>query len=489
MTSTTSLAKIRRVAAAHLQPVMEGKAFLPRHERHSVPELCANGGDDHLSEDHLPTVIARCETRQDVQLAIRAARAHGLAVSISGGESDSIGRALKRGGMVIDLSAMRHVGVDPATRVAIVAGGATVNDVVAAAAAHGLTPVTGNCGTVGLAGVTLAGGYGPLLGRYGLAADNLLEAEIVLKNGQHVVANAGRNADLFWALRGGARDFGVTTSLRVRLHALPSLLSGMIFYPWSDADLVFRGYSEIASSAPECLTISAGIVSRTDGDPLLFTAPTWCGEPEEGARVLTALQDFGTPLAANVGPMGYDDVLAMHDNRLASGSICVKRSRRLSKLDSRAISAMIVAANARTSPLSAIVLHHFHGAPTRVRSQATAFGPRQQHFLLEAIAAWHPSANDNAAGHRLWVQNVSDCAAPKAMVGASKNRLWPGHRDQVAKAYTHNGARLSEVEETYDPEYAFPALPPRQRKDEGSRSARVRDIAGRRLGFSCGSYG
>jgi hypothetical protein len=318
MTTITSLAKIGRAAAADLQPaiqgqvsqgqvsrgqvsqgqvsqgqvsqgqvshgqvfqgqvfqgrVFQGQVFLPSHEGHSELKLGSNGAEDHLPEDHLPTVIARCETRQDVQLAVRTARAHGLAISVSGGKSDPIGRVLQRGGMVIDLSAMRHVAVDPATRVAIVAGGATVNDVVAAAAAHGLTPVTGNYGAVSLAGVTLAGGYGPLLGRYGLAADNLLEAEIVLKNGQHAVANSGRNADLFWALRGGARDFGVTTSLRIRLHALPSLLSGMIFYAWSDADLVFRGYSEIASSASECLTISAGIVSRTDGNPLLFAAP------------------------------------------------------------------------------------------------------------------------------------------------------------------------------------------------------------------------
>ena len=154
--------------------------MLPSREGHSELKLRSNGAEDYLPEDHLPTVIARCETRQDVQLAIRTARAHGLAISVCGRESDSIGRVLKRGGMVVDLSAMRHVAVDPATRVAIVGGGATVNDVVAAAAAHGLTPVTGNCGGVSLAGVTLAGGYGPLLGRYGLAADNLLEAEIVL---------------------------------------------------------------------------------------------------------------------------------------------------------------------------------------------------------------------------------------------------------------------------------------------------------------------
>ena len=204
MTIITSLAKIGRAAAADLQPaiqgqvsqgqvfqgqvfqgqVFQGQVFLPSHEGHSELKLGSNGAEGHLPEDHLPTVIARCETRKDVQLAVRTARAHGLAISVSGGEFDPIGRVLKRGGMVIDLSATRHVAVDPATRVAIVAGGATVNDVVAAAAAHGLTPVTGNYGAVSLAGVTLAGGYGPLLGRYGLAADNLLEVEIVLKNGQ-----------------------------------------------------------------------------------------------------------------------------------------------------------------------------------------------------------------------------------------------------------------------------------------------------------------
>jgi hypothetical protein len=468
MTTITSLAKIGRAAAADLQPaiqgqvsqgqvfqgqvfqgqVFQGQVFRPSHEGHSELKLGSNGAEDHLPEDHLPTVIARCETRQDVQLAVRTARAHGLAISVSSGESGPIGRVLKRGGMVIDLSAMRHVAVDPATRVAIVAGGATVNDVVAAAAAHGLTPVTGNYGAVSLAGVTLAGGYGPLLGRYGLAADNLLEVEMVLKNGQHAVANAGRNADLFWALRGGAGDFGVTTSLRIRLHALPSLLSGMIFYAWSDADLVFRGYSEIASSASECLTISAGI-----------------------ERVLAALQTFGTPVAANVGPVSYGDLLAMHDDHLASGSISTKRSRPLPKLDSRVISAMIIAANARTSPLSAIVLHHFHGVPTRVRSEATAFGPRREHFLLEAIAAWHPSANDNAASHRLWVQNVSDCAAPKALIGDSGNQLWPGQRDLAARTPTNNRARLSEVKQTYDPEYALSALHHRQRNNVFPRRA------------------
>ena len=249
----------------------------------------------------------------------------------------------------------------------------------------------------------------------------------------------------------------------------------MIFYAWSNADLVFRGYSEIATSASECLTISAGIVSRTDGNPLLFAAPTWCGEPEEGERVLSALQAFGTPVAANVGPVSYGDLLAMHDDHLASGSISSKRSRRLPKLDSRAISAMIVAANARMSPLSAIVLHHFHGAPTRVHSKATAFGPRQEHFLLEAIAAWHPSANDNAAaGHRL---RGTKCLGLRSAEGAgwrSRKSALVWSSGLAARTHTDDGARLSEVKQTYDPEYALRRCP--SPKEQGVPTARLARI-------------
>ena len=307
---------------------------------------------------------------------------------------------------------MRRVTVDPDTRVAIVAGGATVKDVVTAAAAHGLVPVTGICSSSRMASLKRGGGYGPLLGRYGLAADNVLEAEIALKSGQHVIANADSNRGLFRALCAGGEDFGVVTSLRVRLRALPSLLAGMIFYAWSDADLVLRGYSALAASAPDYLTLSAGMVSAADGDPLLFIAPTWCGEMEEGEPVLAALQAFGNPQAAILGPMSYLDLLAIHDRYIAKASRYSTRRRRLPTLTDRAVAAVIVAANARTSPLSAIVLHHFRGTATRVHSEAGAFGARDEHFLVEAIAGWEPAAGDQAACHQLWAQNLSDTLAP-----------------------------------------------------------------------------
>jgi hypothetical protein len=368
------------------------------------------------AESRQRAVTARCATRVDVQTALRTASSHGLAVRVRSGASH-VGHGLNPGELVVDLSAMRHVAVDPITCVATVAGGATVNDVVIAAAGHGLVPITGNSGAVSMASLLSSGGYGPLLGRYGLAVDNVLEAEIVLKNGQQVIANAERSSAFFQALRGGRTDLGVVTSLQVRLRTLSSLLAGMIFYDLSEADLVLRGYSAIAASAPEEFTVAAGIAPAANGNPLLFIAPAWCGEIEKGARVLAALRSFGNPLAANVGPMDYADLLAMYDRHLARGSNYSIRRRWLSKLSGRAISAMIVAANARTSPLSAVVLHHFHGAATRMNSAPGTFSLRSQHFMLEVIANWERTEDDHGAGHRLWAENLSDgiVAGPVAL--------------------------------------------------------------------------
>ncbi len=409
MTIITHPAKTERAIATELQLRMQGEF--------------SNG-----AQDNWLAVIARCKTRRDVQSALRTARAHGLSVIIRGGGQDATGCTVTPGQLVVDLSAMRKIDVNPDTRVAIVSGGATVRDVVIAAAAHGLVPVTGICGSDRMAGVKLDDGYGPLLGRYGRVADNVLEAEIVLKGGQHVIVNAGRNRDLFRALCAGGMDPGVVTSLHVRLRALPSLLAGMIFYPWSDAELVLHGYSALAALAPDYLTVSAGIVSAVDGNPLLFIAPTWCGELEEGEHVLAALQAFGNPVGAIVGPMSYPGLLAMHDRYIATGPRCSKHRRRLPALTDRAISAIIVAANARTSPLSAIVLHHFRGAPTRAHAEAGAFGMQEGHFLIEAIAVWDPAADDKEAGHQLWAQNLPEALAPAVPTRNYTNLLGLGDR-------------------------------------------------------------
>jgi FAD/FMN-containing dehydrogenase len=181
--------------------------------------------------ENQPALFAACETSADVQAAVRSARRHGLSLSVRGGGHDWAGRALCPNGLVIDLSRMRQVVVDPHSRTATISGGAKIKDVAAAAGLYGLVAALGNCGAVGMAGLTLGGGYGPLNGRYGLAADNLLGAEVVLADGRCVTTGPEEEPELFWALRGGGGNFGVVTSMRVQLHEACHMLAGSIVYP------------------------------------------------------------------------------------------------------------------------------------------------------------------------------------------------------------------------------------------------------------------
>jgi len=262
-------ARSARIAGHALRVVMQGKVVLPSDENYSEVRAVWNAAIDHR-----PAIIAQCETTRDVQLAVTTARTYGLAVSVRGGGHDWAGRAICPEGLVIDLSAMRYVTIDTVTQSALVSGGALARDVIAAAGPHGLIAVTGSCSTVGMTGLTLGGGYGPVSGRYGLAVDNLLSAEVVLADGKSVVADESENPDLFWALRGGGGNFGVVTSMRIRLHPLQSVLGGLILFPWSDAELLLRAYAEFVTSAPDNLTVMAGALMAPDGKPALFLAPT-----------------------------------------------------------------------------------------------------------------------------------------------------------------------------------------------------------------------
>src|SRR5262245_46345564 len=210
-----------------------------------------------------PRAVVHCRTAKDVQWAIRAARDCGRPLSVRGGGHDWAGRALCDG-IVIDLSGMNGVAVDPCSRTARIAGGARAVDVLAATDPHGLAAVTGSCGAVGMAGLTLGGGYGALIGRFGLALDNLLAAEVVLADGRIVTARHHGEQDLFWALRGGGGNFGVVTAMQYRLHDLPSIRSGMLLFPFAEAKAVLEGCADIASSAPEALTAQVGLAFGPD---------------------------------------------------------------------------------------------------------------------------------------------------------------------------------------------------------------------------------
>jgi FAD/FMN-containing dehydrogenase len=229
----------------------------------------------------LPATVALCERAEDVQAAVRVARRHGLALSVRGGGHDWAGRALREGGLAVDLTRMRGVAVDPEARVATVSGGARIWDVVAAAGAHGLVPVAGNCNAVGMASLTLGGGYGLLGPAHGLPADNLLGAEVVLADGRRVTTDAREEPELFWALRGGGGNFGVVTSMRVRLHERRDMLGGQVVYPM-EAGAVLRRYAAFAAAAPDELGVLAVLGSGPDGGPAVLLAPLWNSDGPRG---------------------------------------------------------------------------------------------------------------------------------------------------------------------------------------------------------------
>ncbi len=468
MTAMNIIPRLGLAAARDLRAVMRGDVALPGDDPYARFREIWNGAVN--SE---PSLIAACETAEDVQAAVRVARAHGLSLSVRGGGHDWAGRALSHEGLVIDLSGMRQVEVDATARVATVGGGATASDLVAATAVHGLAAVTGTVGAVGMSGLTLGGGYGPLSGRYGLALDNLLGADLVLADGRLVTADALENADLFWALRGGGGNFGVVISMRIRLHPIRTLLAGLILFPWSEAERVLCGYAVAATAAPDELGVMAGVLSKPDGSPVLFLAPTWSGEPTEGERAVAALQCLGTPLFAQVGPMNCPEMLGLFDAHVVNGRHYAVETRWLPKLTRNAITALIAGGSARTSPLSAIALHHFHGAATRVPVGATAFGLRREHFLVEIIAAWEPESADDGDIHRRWAQTLSRTLAPAALPGGYPNLLGPDDHDRIALAYGGNLTRLQDVKQRFDPNGIFSSAIPLPARTVRSPAARV----------------
>src|SRR5258705_3839463 len=268
--------------------------------------------------DCMPRTVGHCRTLQDVQFAIAAARSAGLSLSVCGGGHDWTGRAL-RDGLVIDLSGMRDVIISRDRRSAHILGGARASDVLAVTDPVGLAAVTGSCGAAGMAGLSLGGGYGPLIGRFGLALDNLMAADVVLADGRIVTAEHGREEDLFWALRGGGGNFGVVTAMRIRLHELPNVVSGMLIYPFSEAKSVLRRYADVVPSMPDELTVQVGAVAGPDGVPVILLVPTWSGSQGRGDEHMAPLLGLGTLLDNTLDAVRYGTSLSVFDSYVSSG--------------------------------------------------------------------------------------------------------------------------------------------------------------------------
>jgi FAD/FMN-containing dehydrogenase len=305
-----------------------------------------------------------------------------------------------------------------------------------------------------MAGFTLGGGYGALIGRFGLALDNLIAAEVVLADGSLIVAKADNEEDLFWALRGGGGNFGVVTTMHYRLHELPSVRSGMLVYPFSEARAVLAGCADVATSAPEELTVQLGCVFGPDGAPAVIVAPTWCGRPEEGEARVAPFLKVGTLLAGGLDVSSYGASLTAFDAYIVNGQRALMETCWLPALDSSSIGVFIEAMETAVSPGWAIFTHEFRGAASRVPAAATAFGLRRDHVLVEILAVF-ADGSDKLEEHRRWGRATLEAFDAMALPGGYPNLLAAGDAQRAMKSYDRNAERLIKTKRHYDPDNVF----------------------------------
>jgi FAD/FMN-containing dehydrogenase len=405
--------------------------------------------------EHRPAGVATPNTTTEISAAVRRARREGKRPTVRGGGHDWAGRALADDALVIDMSGMRNVEVDVTGRTAVIAGGATAADVVAVTEPHGLLPATGTVDSVGMVGLTLAGGYGPLCGVAGLALDTVEAFTVVLADGRVVTADSTSHADLFWALRGGGGNFGVVADMRIALHEIDQLTTGLVTFPWNQAADVLSGFSDMAPSMPDALTVQSGLIPGPDGDPVPYLAPTWAGHHGDAMTHIERLTTLGTPTSVDVAPMAHADMLAMFGRHAPAGLGRAMRTRNVATLDEHVVGAILAACGRSSSPLNSVAIHHFHGAATRIPLGDTAFGIRTEHFMVEILATW-PSQSD-ASDHDRWADALYTDLADLSLRGGYPNLIGPGQRAQAEKSYGADAARLLAAKRTYDPEYVFAA--------------------------------
>jgi FAD/FMN-containing dehydrogenase len=404
--------------------------------------------------DKRPALIARCTGVADIIDAVNFARTHELLVSVRGGGHNITGNAVCDGGLMIDLSRMKSVRVDPAKRTARAEAGLTWGEYNRETQAFGLASTGGVISTTGIAGLTLGGGLGWLMGKHGLSCDNLLSADIVTADGQFLTASASEHPDLFWGLRGGGGNFGVVTSFEYRVHPVDSVLAGMVLHPMAKAKDVLRFYREYARSAPDELTAFAALMTSPEGAPVVAIIVGHIGPIAEGERLVAPVRKFGSPIADTIGPMSYVQLNTMLDAAFPYGGVQrYWKSSFLKTLGDDVLDILVTRAATMPSPMSMVGFFHVHGAASRVKPNATAFGLRDDQWDYDIISQWlNP---EESAHHIQWTREFWTAVEPFATGEVYVNHLDAEEGTRIRAAYSDNYERLVALKNKYDPTNLF----------------------------------
>lgn len=413
--------------------------------------------------DRHPALIARATGLDDVLAAVRHARELGLPLSVRGGGHSVLGHAVRDGGLLLDLSLMSEVRVDPAARTAHAAGGATWGGFDAATQRHGLATPGGSFSSTGVGGVTLSGGFGHLLRARGLTVDNLRAVDLVTAAGEHVRVDDAAEAELMWGLRGGGGNFGVAAGLEYDLHPTgPLVLGGPVFWPLDQAREVLGALDQLAPDLPD--EVGVGLVlgalppmpflpPDAYGAPALGLVLTWFGEPREGEQVLRPLRQLGTPYGDQVRLMPYRAIQSLLDGGAGPGNHSYWRSHQLSRLDGAVLDVVLDAAAHRPAPTALLNGWVVGGTASRVPADATAVGARPPGYELRFIAVWSPD-DPEPARHRGWVRDSWDRLVPHS-TGQFATFLSDEGPAGVRRAYRDGFDRLLALKRQWDPDNVF----------------------------------
>jgi hypothetical protein len=403
--------------------------------------------------DRYPLAVIRPLDASDVIRPIQFARRHGLSISVRGGGHSVAGHAVCDGAIMLDLSGMKAIQVEPEARTVRAGPGLTLGEFDGATQPFGLATTLGVVSVTGIAGLTLGGGLGWLNGRYGLACDNLISADVVTADGQLLKASPQENEDLFWGIRGGGGNFGVVTSFEYQLHPVDRVLAGVLSYPLSVAPRVLRFYNDFVKAAPDELSTAASLARTPSGAAMLSIAVCYCGPIDEGEQVLHPLRTFQSPVDDSIQPMPYTTLQSARDEGFPSGRLHYWKSGWLRDLTDGAIQTLMQFTPQMPSSASGVGMQQMHGVASRIAPSATAFPHRAEQYDFLILSQWS-DANDSDRNIE-WTRALFQAMQPHLEESVYVNNLGDEGPGRVKAAYGQNYPRLAALKANLDPDNLF----------------------------------